>query len=119
MIIDRRSTSVGSDESYSDHEITLLFAYNSFFAIILILGNAVLVFEEYYNTDGQLTFTFAYNTKVFVLFHQLLGYFRFSKRIISSLKRMSKDLAISALAGIVLVYDFSVVKLFEGAKGSK
>jgi ABC-type cobalt transport system substrate-binding protein len=53
VIIDRRSTTTGSDSDYNDTVQTLSAAYDAFFTIILILGSFVLVFEEYYNTDGN------------------------------------------------------------------
>jgi hypothetical protein len=50
MVIDhRRSDTTGS--YYYDID-TLGVFYDTFFTIVLILGSFVLVFEEYYNTDG-------------------------------------------------------------------
>ena len=47
---DRKST----DPSEYQSDISVLGqAYYIFFTIILVLGSAVLVFEEYYNTDGE------------------------------------------------------------------
>lgn len=54
VIIDRRSTFPLNDPTYNGHVKTLSAAYSTFFTIILIFGSFVLVFEEYYNTDGKL-----------------------------------------------------------------
>lgn len=53
VVIDRRSTTIGYDYNYSTNKATLSVAYNVFFTIILILGSFLLVFEEYFNTDGE------------------------------------------------------------------
>lgn len=50
VIIDRRNN---SENSYHNDIQTLVSVYNSVFIPILILSNIVLVFEEYYNTDGK------------------------------------------------------------------
>ena len=39
-------------------------AYSTFFTIILIFGSFVLVFEEYYNTDGYFTGKSKSKTKI-------------------------------------------------------
>ena len=52
VIVDRRSTFSLNDPTYNNHVKTLSAAYSTFFTIILIFGSFVLVFEEYYNTDG-------------------------------------------------------------------
>ena len=54
VIIDRRSTFPLNDPTYNGHVKTLSAAYSTFFTIILIFGSFVLVFEEYYNTDGKM-----------------------------------------------------------------
>lgn len=53
VVIARRSTTseITSHDNY-DREVILAF-YNTFFTIVLILGSVVLVFEEYYNSDGK------------------------------------------------------------------
>ena len=51
--MDRRSTFPSNDPTYNNHVKTLSAAYSTFFTIILIFGSFVLVFEEYYNTDGE------------------------------------------------------------------
>lgn len=53
VIVDRRSTFPSNDPTYNNHVKTLSAAYSTFFTIILIFGSFVLVFEEYYNTDGE------------------------------------------------------------------
>lgn len=58
VIFDRRSTSIGFDENYNATVTKLSVAYDTFFTLILILGSVVLVFEEYYNTDGNCDFTY-------------------------------------------------------------
>lgn len=49
IVYDRRSTDTGS--YYYDIDTMGVF-YDTFFTMVLILGSVVLVFEEYYNTDG-------------------------------------------------------------------
>lgn len=51
----RTSTTSGVDSTYKYTTSTLSSAYATFFDIILVMGSAVLVFEEYYNTDGYFT----------------------------------------------------------------
>jgi hypothetical protein len=53
VIVDRRSTFPENDPTYNNHVKILSAAYSTFFTIILIFGSFVLVFEEYYNTDGK------------------------------------------------------------------
>ena len=53
VIVDRRSTFPVNDPTYNNHVKILSAAYSTFFTIILIFGSFVLVFEEYYNTDGN------------------------------------------------------------------
>ena len=57
-------------------------AYNFFFYILFALGNFVLVFEEYYNTDGYCTTL---------------------RRCYSSFRRMVFDTAIGVIAGIIII----------------
>lgn len=52
VVIDRRSTTTGSDPSYNYDKESLTTIYNVFFTMVLILGSAVLGFQEYFNTDG-------------------------------------------------------------------
>ena len=56
VVANRKSTTIGSDSNYSSNRNTLSTAYDAFFTIILILGSFLLVFEEYYNTDGKLLY---------------------------------------------------------------
>lgn len=56
IIYDRRATVSGS--YYYDID-TLGVFYDTFFTMVLIFGSVVLVFEEYYNTDGKVSFTFS------------------------------------------------------------
>jgi hypothetical protein len=53
VIIDRRSTFPVNDPTYANHVVQLSQVYSTFFTLILIFGSFVLVFEEYYNTDGR------------------------------------------------------------------
>lgn len=57
VIVDRRSTLPLSETSYLSDISVLSSAYSSFFTILLIFGSIVLVFEEYYNTDGKSVIT--------------------------------------------------------------
>lgn len=53
VVIDRRSTTTGSDSAYNYDKESLTTIYNVFFTMVLVLGSAVLGFQEYYNTDGK------------------------------------------------------------------
>lgn len=53
VVHDRHSKDYPHDESYDFDVRTLSTAYDTFFTIILIMGSVVLVFEEYYNSDGK------------------------------------------------------------------
>lgn len=53
VIQDRDSTTTGSDPEYNFDVGTMSDIYNTFFTMVLVLGSAVLIFEEYYNTDGK------------------------------------------------------------------
>lgn len=78
VIYDRKSTATASegDAVYEHNKSEVSAAYATFFNTILIMGSFVLVFEEYYNTDG---------------------FFTVSTRMWSSFKRMMID----TIAGIV------------------
>ena len=52
-VVDRRSVTVGSYEPYDNTRFMLSGAYQTFFTIVLIMGSFVLVYEEYFNTDGN------------------------------------------------------------------
>lgn len=52
-VVERNSSQ--SLDNYYNNVTFLSVLYNFFFLVILIFGSAVLVFEEYYNTDGKLT----------------------------------------------------------------
>jgi hypothetical protein len=53
VVIDRRSTNIGSDPEYKFDVNTLSTIYNVFFTSVLIMGSVILSFEEYFNTDGK------------------------------------------------------------------
>lgn len=53
VVVDRRSTNIAQDSTYDYDKETLTTIYNVFFTLVLIMGSAVLSFEEYYNTDGE------------------------------------------------------------------
>jgi len=55
---DRSSTDLGSDPQYSYDMHTLSDAYDTFFTMVIIFGSFVLIFEEYYNTDGKCFYLF-------------------------------------------------------------
>jgi hypothetical protein len=55
VIISRQSkhNSESTQELYDRCVAILNIAYNTFFTIIFFFGSFILVFEEYYNTDGK------------------------------------------------------------------
>lgn len=52
VVEDRKSKLTGNDPEYDSNVEQLSGAYSTFFVSVLVLGSFVLVFEEYYNTDG-------------------------------------------------------------------
>lgn len=52
-VIARRGTSLEMTENDTYDKNVLVNFYNTFFTMVLILGSVVLVFEEYYNSDGE------------------------------------------------------------------
>lgn len=52
-VIERRTSSLQTDNAYDENFNVISVAYNTFFVAILILGSFILVFEEYYNSDGK------------------------------------------------------------------
>ena len=81
---DRQSTENASEQNsnYNDNLDTLATAYNVFFTVVLIFANVVLVYQEYYVTDG---------------------YFTEKDKIISSFKRMCWDIVIPLIAGLIIL----------------
>lgn len=52
-VTERRVGSIDAYNAYVSNSNILSTAYNTFFTIILVFGSIVLVYEEYYNTDGM------------------------------------------------------------------
>ena len=83
VIIDRRSQIITlSDPQYLAHVNTISLAYSVFFDIILIMGSVVLVFEEYYNTDG---------------------YFTLGGKLASAFYRVCRDMILGVVAGVIIL----------------
>jgi len=82
VVMDRRSTSETATLDYTTHIYKLSTLYNFFFTVILIWGNVVLVFEEYYNTDG---------------------YFTIIGRFASSIYRVLKDIVLYLIVGLIML----------------
>lgn len=82
VLVDRRSHTSGFDPVYNYHIAQMNEVYNAFFSIILIFSSVILVFEEYFNTDGYFT---------------LMG------RLCSSFKRMVIDTVLGLVAGLVVL----------------
>lgn len=53
VVFDRRSTTPNYDSNYHHDMQILSSAYDTFFTMVFVLGSFVLVFEEYFNTDGK------------------------------------------------------------------
>jgi hypothetical protein len=79
VLIDRRNN---NETNYSRNFEDLVGSYNSVFIPILILSNVVLVFEEYYNTDG---------------------YFTIPTKLLSAFKRMMIDIFAMLVAGLIIL----------------
>ena len=83
-IVSRRTdlSQAESDQQYNDCNSKFVDIYNTFFTVILIFGSVVLVFEEYYNTDG---------------------YYTIFSKIKNSLYRMSYDTFIPLVIGLIIL----------------
>ena len=84
VIYDRKSTFTESegDPVYEHNKKEISAAYSTFFNTILIMGSFVLVFEEYYNTDG---------------------FFTVASKMWSSFKRMMIDTIAGIIVGAILL----------------
>ena len=84
VIYDRKSTATAAegDSVYEHNKSEVSAAYATFFNTILIFGSFVLVFEEYYNTDG---------------------FFTVSTKMWSSFKRMMIDTIAGIVAALIVL----------------
>lgn len=55
IVVDRTSTLSGSDPTYDANTQRISAAYSSFFTMVIIFAQVIMVFEEYYNADGNFT----------------------------------------------------------------
>ena len=55
VVQDRQSTISGSDSTYSSNNAQVSKAYSTFFILVIVFAQLVMVFEEYYNCDGNFT----------------------------------------------------------------
>ena len=84
-VIDRRGANAYGDAAYHnylDNMSILSSAYNIFFTLILLWGSLVLAYEEYYNTDG---------------------YFTVIGKLANSFWRMTRDLILMVIAGLIVL----------------
>lgn len=100
VISDRSSTSTGHDTDYDYHVNTLSDVYNTFFTVVLVMGSVVLVFEEYYNTDGRLM---SILRTILTLDTVLSGYFTVGGKLWSAFKRMCFDLFVPMVVGLIIL----------------
>jgi hypothetical protein len=96
----RRSTAIGSYAPYNDTVDILSSAYSTFFVIILIFGSFVLVFEEYFNTDGKCRHFFQVLCPDFVF---MIGYFTVPAKMLSSFYRLCYDTILGLVAGLIIL----------------
>ena len=84
VIFDRKSTltEAEGDSVYENNRAEISTAYATFFNTILIFGSFVLVFEEYYNTDG---------------------FFTVGSKMWSSFKRMMIDTIAGIVVGVIIL----------------
>jgi len=92
VIFDRRSIFIGTDQQYNDNIVALQGWYSFFFSTIIVLG-FVLVFEEYFNTDG---------------------YFTVGSKLWSSFKRMFFDTILMVGVGAIILYILIQQKIVPG-----
>jgi len=83
-IVSRRTdlSVTSGDNEYDDCNSRFVDTYNTFFTVILIFGSVVLVFEEYYNTDG---------------------YYTVFSKIKNSFYRMSFDTVVPLVIGLIIL----------------
>jgi len=55
VIVDRQSTLSGSDPTYNANSAEISKAYSSFFVMVIVFAQVVMVFQEYYNCEGHFT----------------------------------------------------------------
>lgn len=96
-ITDRMSTVSGSDPTFSGNTRTLTKAYSTFFVIIIVFAQIVMVWEEYYNCDGH-----------FTLF----------SRAASSFGYMVRDLLLVAVVGAIVLGILIKQEVVEGTADS-
>ena len=95
-IVNRRNLDSGP-VNYQ-YDITILqTAYNVFFTMVLILGSFVLLFEEYYNTDG---------------------YFTVIGKLCNSFKRMTIDMAAMIVVGLIVLGVLIGEKVVDGGSNA-
>lgn len=97
VVTDRRTASVSVSGQYTEHTTKLSTLYNFFFTVILLWGNVVLVFEEYYNTDG---------------------YFTVMGRTLSTLYRVLTDIFVYLIVGLIVLAILIGEKAVPGDAGA-
>ncbi len=93
VIMDRRGDAVGSSPTYEANIKSMSEAYNFFFGMIIGFSGFYLVFEEYYNTDGNFT----------VL-----------SKMWNSFKIMMRDTILLVLIGAIILYVLIQQKVVPG-----
>lgn len=100
-VLYRRSDAVGTYEPYESTKTTLSAAYQTFFVIVLIFGSFLLVFEEYFNTDGGLASVFVLYS--YYLYQFTAGYFTIGSKLLSSFYRLCVDMILGLIAGLIIL----------------
>jgi hypothetical protein len=93
VIFDRNESSKDAKSIYDANIVELSEAYAFFFTTIVILGGFYLVFEEYYNTDGNFTIW---------------------TKMKSSFYRMVFDTVLMVIVGLVILYLLISEKIVPG-----
>ncbi len=99
-VTSRRSASISAYTEYQHNTAVFSSAYQTFFYLIVLLGTFVLVYEEYYNTDGKLILSKWINiTRV----KCILGFFTVPMKLANSFKRMMIDTFAMIVAGLIVL----------------
>jgi hypothetical protein len=111
-VVDRRAQTQVAYIEYQDNINILSQAYNVFFTMILILGTFILVYQEYYNTDGKMLIIPTIFTSILMYSH--LGYFTFMGKLINSFIRMMIDITAMLVMGLIVLGILIGQKVVEG-----
>ena len=117
IIADRKSTEAGSDATYTANTERLGAAYSTFFTMIIIFAQVLMVFEEYYNADGNFTILSRMSSSMWYLTRDILAALilgGITLILLVHFKVMSSDLGALQLSAVIItntIYEFFLMFL--------